>query len=268
MSLIYALGDIHGYYNEMLASLSLVDLKSDQNNKLIFVGDYMSRGPDSCAVLYHIKQLEETYPGQVVVLIGNHDQMFLDWFFSDIENHWLAEDIQLRTTKSFFEPSQWNIIYHKLVDLQRAPFKMNQLIKDELERKHAELIKWLLTKNKSFFYETDNQIYVHAGISEVDPELWKHATEETEFTWKYPAETGSFYKEIIAGHISSAEVADDESYLGRVHWDQESHFFIDGDTPRSRTIPILKYETKTKTYSSFEKTVDGKWIEYRITELP
>lgn len=101
MSLIYALGDIHGYYNEMLASLSLVDLKSDQNNKLIFVGDYMSRGPDSCAVLYHIKQLEETYPGQVVVLIGNHDQMFLDWFFSDIENHWLAEDIQLRTTKSF-----------------------------------------------------------------------------------------------------------------------------------------------------------------------
>lgn len=48
---------------------------------------------------------------------------------------------------------------------------------------------------------------------------------------------------------------------------KENHFFIDGDTPRSKTIPILKYETKTKTYSSFEKTVDGKWIEYRITEL-
>ncbi len=75
----------------------------------------------------------------------------------------------------------------------------------------------------------------------------------------------SFYKDIIAGHVSSVEVAKDERYLGKVYWDKESHYFIDGDAPRSNNIPILKYNTQTKIYSSFKKQDDNSWIEYKIS---
>lgn len=75
MSELYEISDIHGYYDEMIETLNFVDLDSNKDNKLIFLGDYVNRGPKSCQVLYKIKDLEETYPQQIIVLIGNHDQM-------------------------------------------------------------------------------------------------------------------------------------------------------------------------------------------------
>jgi len=265
MAAIYAISDIHGFYNEMLDSLRLIDLKSDKDNKLIFLGDYISYGNNSCGVLYQIKKLEETHPDQVVVLIGNHEQMFLNWYVNEYELQWLTQDDQLLTIKSFFKTEQWNYVIRELLYQKRFTRRMSNFIKDEMKKEHSELLQWLHSKSKSFFYETKNQIYVHAGISEIDPELWKYATEDLEFTWKYPAETGSFYKDIIAGHVSSVEVAKDERYLGKVYWDKESHYFIDGDAPRSNNIPILKYNTQTKIYSSFKKQDDNSWIEYKIS---
>lgn len=40
MATIYAISDIHGYYNQMIDSLKNVDLKNEEN-KIIFLGDYV-----------------------------------------------------------------------------------------------------------------------------------------------------------------------------------------------------------------------------------
>lgn len=103
MTTVYSISDIHGCYEALVDTLSLVDLESNKNNKLLFLGDYISRGKDSCKVLYHIKNLEERYPTQVVVLIGNHEQMFLDWYCDKDEFMWLSHDEQLLTTKVFLK---------------------------------------------------------------------------------------------------------------------------------------------------------------------
>src|SRR5690625_4891803 len=107
MEVIYSISDIHGDYEALIDTLSLVDLDSDRNNKLFLLGDYINIGEDSCRVLYHIKDLEEKYPNQVVVLIGNHEQMFLSWYFNEDEFIWLSQDQKLLTTKSFFTGEQW-----------------------------------------------------------------------------------------------------------------------------------------------------------------
>jgi serine/threonine protein phosphatase 1 len=44
MSLIYAISDIHGYLQPLEEALSLVDLESDIENKLIVCGDYIDYG--------------------------------------------------------------------------------------------------------------------------------------------------------------------------------------------------------------------------------
>jgi predicted phosphodiesterase len=40
MAMIYAMSDIHGYYDLMVENLKLIDLE-DKENKLIFCGDYI-----------------------------------------------------------------------------------------------------------------------------------------------------------------------------------------------------------------------------------
>ena len=267
MATIYAMSDIHGYYDEMLNTLSLVDLDSEKENKLIFLGDYIDRGEESCQVLYHIKSLKEKYPDQVVVLIGNHEEMFLDWYHSpNSDMPWLNHENYIITIPSFFDSKQQDKVFQELYYLRRSDKLISKYLAEQIKYYHSDLMDWLNSKKNQLYYETENQIFVHAGICESNEKSWRNYTEKDEFIWKYPAETGSFYKDIIAGHISSVEVSKDKNYLGKVYWDNKSHFYIDGDTPRSRNIPLLKYDTKTKVYSSFEKEHDKAWTEYKITK--
>lgn len=263
MSRVYAISDIHGFYDEMKDTLSLVNLKSDNTNIIIFCGDYIDRGLNSFEVLSYIKKLEEKYPDQVKVLIGNHDQMFLDFMFGDDLSQWISYDADLRTTKSFFNSNDEFKELLKKAIAEHSYEKMSTLFKDSLKRSHEELLSWLWGKRNNFFYETSKQIYVHAGIVEV-PNIWKLVTPPEDFTWKRPkGKAKSFFKDIVAGHNFSYLVANDISFLGKIFYDN-SHFFIDGATVVSGRIPLLKYDTKNKIYTSFEKDDNDNWNEVVI----
>jgi serine/threonine protein phosphatase 1 len=72
---LYAIGDIHGergMLEELLASLPLLS-----DDRLIFVGDYVDRGPDSKGVVDVLIQVAKTR--KCIFLIGNHESMFLDF---------------------------------------------------------------------------------------------------------------------------------------------------------------------------------------------
>ncbi|MTV61460.1 serine/threonine protein phosphatase, partial [Streptococcus pneumoniae] len=98
------------------------------------------------------------------------------------------------------------------------------------------------------YYETDTQIFVHAGIDEEAGKLWKDLTSSEMFTNKFPITTGGFFKDIVSGHIASWEVAKDKSYLGKIYYDSKSHYLINGDVTNSKTIPVLYYDTITQKY--------------------
>ena len=46
-------------------------------HRLVFAGDYVDRGPDSCGVVSRLVELADCYP--CVFLLGNHESMFLDF---------------------------------------------------------------------------------------------------------------------------------------------------------------------------------------------
>jgi serine/threonine protein phosphatase 1 len=69
-----AIGDIHGCHNSLAALLRKVQpAAADQ---IIFLGDYIDRGPDSRGVIETLLKLQ----GRVrsVFLRGNHEEMMLD----------------------------------------------------------------------------------------------------------------------------------------------------------------------------------------------
>ena len=82
--MIYAMSDIHGCLRELKDEMDQVDLQGD--NRLIFLGGYMDYGINSFKVLQYIWELQKNYGDEkVIVLKGNHEQMFLDWI-NDFRN--------------------------------------------------------------------------------------------------------------------------------------------------------------------------------------
>lgn len=216
MAYIYAMSDIHEELALFKETLSLIDWSGE--NQLILLGDYIDIHSQDVTILYFIKELQENYKDQVIVLAGNHEFMFL-------------EDIRSKAS-----------LFHD-----------------------TAIITWL--RGLPFYYETEKQIFVHAGIDEEAEELWKWGSENYYFCNKYPHTTGKFLKDVIAGHISTSEItgkADND----KVFWDKQSHFYIDGDTRVSKTIPVLKYDTVSGKYSSFEKRKQDYgsfvWQEYVV----
>lgn len=85
MGRIFAIGDIHGRF-DLLAALDMkliiehglnLNRSMGGTDKIIFLGDYVDRGPDSNKVLHYIKSMQELNPGGVVALYGNHEDLMV-----------------------------------------------------------------------------------------------------------------------------------------------------------------------------------------------
>lgn len=73
--MIFAVGDIHGCATELRLLLEKLQLTPDST--VIFLGDYVDRGPESKQVIDTILELKKFC--NVVCLMGNHEAMFLDF---------------------------------------------------------------------------------------------------------------------------------------------------------------------------------------------
>lgn len=79
---IFAVGDIHGRLDLLEAMHGAIreDLEREPPGdwRIVYLGDYGDRGPDTCGVLAHLVTQTEDDP-RVIALRGNHDQAFLDF---------------------------------------------------------------------------------------------------------------------------------------------------------------------------------------------
>lgn len=73
--MLYAVGDIHGESGKLDELLDLLPL--EQGDKLVFLGDYVDRGPDARAVVERLLELRRHH--DCVFLLGNHESMMLDF---------------------------------------------------------------------------------------------------------------------------------------------------------------------------------------------
>ncbi|MCV2887571.1 metallophosphoesterase [Ruegeria aquimaris] len=98
MQPIYAVGDIHGQKTMLEDALARID--RDGGGRIVFLGDYTDRGPDSAGVVELLRNgLDEGRDW--ITLKGNHDRMF-EMFLRDhpanddrllVGYHWLHERI-------------------------------------------------------------------------------------------------------------------------------------------------------------------------------
>jgi len=75
MRRLIAIGDIHGHRLKLETLLDTIQPTSD--DQLVFLGDYVDRGPDSRGVIDKLLSFQEEFP-HTVFLRGNHEQLLLD----------------------------------------------------------------------------------------------------------------------------------------------------------------------------------------------
>jgi serine/threonine protein phosphatase 1 len=73
----FVIGDIHGCLEEMACLLEALPL--EPSDRLVFLGDYVDRGPDSRGVVSHLIDLKERGRQEVIFLKGNHEDMLLSY---------------------------------------------------------------------------------------------------------------------------------------------------------------------------------------------
>ncbi len=72
---IWAISDIHGMYDTLISLLKRIQIKD--SDTMIFLGDYVDRGPDSKKVLDLLITLSKQR--NRIFLKGNHDDMMVDY---------------------------------------------------------------------------------------------------------------------------------------------------------------------------------------------
>ncbi len=141
LSRVFAIGDIHGCYTALQALLQ--DVPLTPQDRLITLGDYVDRGPDSRKVVEWL--IGETRAGLCIPLRGNHEIMMLDALRGQMPmQHWLQFG-GLDVLKSYAPE-----------DRAGTP--------DDIPIEHLRFLDQELLP----FYETDTHIFVHACL---DPQL-------------------------------------------------------------------------------------------------
>lgn len=261
--MIYAISDIHGCIEELKNKLEQVNLQGD--NRIIFLGDYIDYGESSFQVLQYIWELQKQYGNEkVVVLKGNHEQMFMEWI-NDFRNlnvegiednmmfsDWLLTDFEhgANTIRTFISEEQMSFLdqISRTCSLVTISRKAVQMVLDN----HEKMILWM--RQLPSYYETDLQIFVHAGVDEDAGEYWKWGSSDSFFLWKFPASKGKFYKTVIGGHVGTCtrDLADNREYHD-IYYDGESHYYIDGSVYKHGKLLLLGYDEENDKYYQVEK---------------
>ena len=104
-----------------------------------------------------IIELEEFYPHQIITLLGNHEEWFYDWLI--LENPTASAFPE--AIKSFFSQEELNYI------LKSNPKNFETGVRNEIISSSSPFINWFKKRYKDKrYYETDTQIFIHAGIYE------------------------------------------------------------------------------------------------------
>jgi serine/threonine protein phosphatase 1 len=150
----FVFGDIHGDLEALETVLARLPVL-EPTDTLVFVGDYLDRGPKSAQVIERVRGLEKKVKAKVVALRGNHEDAWLrvvdiGWpeYVLPPGNGCLAA---MRSFTGGPVPAP---------EAEPAPEEREMLLSGRFFPK--DVVEWI--RRLPFWYEDEHAIYVHAGL--------------------------------------------------------------------------------------------------------
>jgi len=187
--MMYAIGDIHGCLKALKALLGKLPLR--KGDEIVFLGDYIDRGPESRGVVEFL--LRERTP-QWHFLRGNHEQLILDWLETDdpaASSNWLING-GTETLKTYADPRDMDELRGK---------QETDLLKSAIPAPHVEFFR-----STAFFRDTPFAYFCHAGVN-LDKPLFRQSPDD--LLWirrKFADDPRPTPKLVVHGHTPVKEV--------------------------------------------------------------
>src|SRR5262245_47582642 len=96
-----AIGDIHGNLAALDNLLSRITPEFAAEDTIVFLGDYIDRGPDAKGCIQRILEFRLTAKGRVVTLLGNHEEWLLRTYKDHTRHSWLLGMEGFPTVRSY-----------------------------------------------------------------------------------------------------------------------------------------------------------------------
>ena len=96
-----AIGDVHGNLAALTDLLDQLQRESDASDTIVFLGDYIDRGPDSRGCVDAILHFQEVVRATVVCLCGNHEDWLLRTLTDYSRHSWLLSMEAFDTIRSY-----------------------------------------------------------------------------------------------------------------------------------------------------------------------
>ncbi|MBK9001040.1 MAG: serine/threonine protein phosphatase [Myxococcales bacterium] len=150
----FAIGDIHGelgHLRKLMAKLPRLDTE----DTLVFLGDYIDRGPHSKQVVEYVRYLPKMIQAKVVALRGNHEDAWLR-----VRRHRWPEFVRpphhgcLPAYRSFIN-APVAVTGQEPIAEEREAFESGRFFP-------RRIVEWL--EKLPYWYEDAHAIYVHAGL--------------------------------------------------------------------------------------------------------
>jgi serine/threonine protein phosphatase 1 len=173
MGKIFAIGDIHGSIDRLQDLMQKIPIDF-ANDTLLFIGDYIDRGPGSVEVVEYLMDLKKRVP-EIILLKGNHEDMLEKYLDGTDRFTYLLNGGQ-NTLDSYLSKTQRSDSF-------------------PIPAEHIDFFKSL-----RLYYETEAYIFVHAGLRPKIP-LASQKTED--LLWirdKFIYSKYNFGKPVVFGH--------------------------------------------------------------------
>ena len=157
---VLAIGDVHGMYEKLIKLMDKIRFNPDED-LLIFLGDYIDRGPDPGRCLQYIFALQQQYPDVVVCLMGNHEVMMSSYFMQKRGNY---NNLIVDYAGSWLDNGGLETL--KQLD------EMDEGTKEEL-------LQWVM--NLPVKYQYQDYFFCHAGV---DPDVPLAVQNEFDMLWR------------------------------------------------------------------------------------
>ncbi len=185
--MIIAIGDIHGQLGKLHRLMQKLEPLAE-DDVLLFIGDYIDRGPDSAGVIDYLYHLGQDRPN-TIFLRGNHDQAMMDARDLFDPNH---------TSDMSYDDIAWWFAYGG-----RETLASYGSTKHWWE--HVPACHWEFLESTEMEYRTGEFIFVHAGLvppgftwpERTEPRLW--------IRWDFLKSDADFGGTVIVGHTPTED---------------------------------------------------------------
>jgi serine/threonine protein phosphatase 1 len=154
---IYAIGDIHGQREMLEHALDKIERDGGKDARVVFLGDYVDRGPD-CKGVLDILIDGKAQGKDWITLMGNHDRMFA-MFMRDYP----VTDSRLLVGYDWFHDRIGGVetlaSYGVEVTERSRIFQIHAAARNAVPQSHVEFLNTLPTN-----HEEPGLLFVHAGI--------------------------------------------------------------------------------------------------------